>query len=346
MKRLRSFLPLALFMLSAATACESDIEFKGSEVEPKIVIYSLLNPDSLVAVTIAESRAVFDTRYEPRQISDASVRLYRDGELIEILQYVPGDPVPHYYPADPYSRYVSMSHKPVPGSTYRIEVDIDGLESAWGETGLPELVPVMSVDTGSVTFGDYGGEVKIKMKFRDPADTHNYYRLTARALTGIYQGSPDEPYDPAFPVIVYESDIGYGSLSEPLIAPQQEDDMFGMYMRNDFYLFMDELIDGKEYSLTLGYNYPGPPDTDHYEFMHAYFSLHAITRDIYLYLRSYSAQRQTIDNFLAEPVPVYSNVTGGLGVVGAETVSTGELKAGDFPVEGVYYDFREYYYFK
>jgi hypothetical protein len=33
-------------------------------------------------------------------------------------------------------------------------------------------------------------------------------------------------------------------------------------------------------------------------------------------------------------------------VVGAETVSTGALKAGEFPVEGIYYDFREYYSFK
>jgi len=346
MKKLIIYLPIIVLMLVAAAACESEIKFKGSEVEPKIVIYSLLNPDSLVTVTIAESHAVFESRYEPRQITDASVRLYRDGELIETLTYVSVTALPDYYPADRFSRYVSLSHKPVHGSTYRIEVEVDGLESAWGETGLPEPVPVISVDTGSINFDEYTGEVKIKVKFRDPADTDNYYRLTARALTGTYLGNPDEPYDPFFPVIVYDSDIGYGALSEPLIAPQQEDDMFGMYLRNDFFLFMDELIEGKEYSLTLGYSYSGLPAIDYYEFIHAYFSLHAITRDIYLYLQSYSAQRQTIDNFLAEPVPVYTNVTGGLGVVGAETVSTGALKAGEFPVEGIYYDYRAYYNFK
>jgi hypothetical protein len=346
MKKLRIYLPIAVLMLFAAAACESDIKFKGSEVEPKTVIYSLLNPDSLVTVTIAESHAVFETRHESLQITDASVRLYQDGELIETLTYVPVTTFPDYYPDERFSRYVSHSHKPVPGSTYRIEVDIDGLESAWGETRLPEPVPVISVDTGSVIFEQYAGEVKIKVKFLDPAGTENYYRLTARALAGTYLGNPDEPYEPSFPVAVYESDIGYGALSEPLITPQQDDDMFGMYLRNDFYLFMDELIDGKEYSLTLGYDYQEPPALESYEFIHAYFSLHAITRDIYLYLRSYSAQRQTTDNFLAEPVPVYTNITNGLGVVGAETVSTGALKAGEFPVEGIYYDFREYYSFK
>ena len=346
MERLRLYIPIAALMLFAGSACESEIKFKGSEVEPKIVIYSLLNPDSLVTVTIAESHAVFETRYEPRQITDASVRLYRDGELIETLTYAPVTTLPDYYPADRFSRYVSLSHKPAHGSTYRIEVDVDGLESAWGETSLPDPVPVISVDTGSVILEQYSGEVKIKVKFRDPADTDNHYRLTARALTGTYLGNLNEPYDPSFPVTVYNSDIGFGALSEPLIAPQQEDDLFGMYLRNDFYLFMDELIDGKEYSLTLGYNYTGPPALDYYEFIHAYFTLHAITRDLYLYLQSYSAQRQTIDNFLAEPVPVYTNITGGLGVVGAETVSTRTLKAGEFPVEGIYYDFREYYYYK
>jgi hypothetical protein len=346
MKKLRLYIPIALLMLLAAAACESEIKFKGSEAEPKTVIYSLLNPDSLVTVTIAESHAVFESRYEPRQITDASVRLYQDGELIETLTYVPVTILPDYYPGDGFSRYVSLSHKPVHGSTYRIEVDVDGLEGAWGETRLPVPVPVISVDTGSIIFEEYTGEVKIKVKFRDPAETDNYYRLTARALTGTYLGKPEVPYDPFFPVTVYDSDIGYGALSEPLIAPQQEDDMFGMYLRNDFNLFLDELINGKEYSLTLGYNYSRPLSIDHYEFIHAYFSLHAITRDIYLYLQSYSAQRQTIDNFLAEPVPVYTNVTGGLGVVGAETVSTGALEAGEYPVEGVYYDYRAYYNIK
>lgn len=346
MKKLRIYLPIAVLMLLAAGACESEIKFKGSEVEPKIVIYSLLNPDSLVTVTIAESHAVFETRYESRQITDASVRLYRDGELIETLTYVPVTTLPDDYRVDHLSRYVSLSHKPVHGSTYRIEVDVDGLESAWGETRLPDPVPVISVDTGSINFNEYSGEVKIKVRFRDPADTANYYRLTARALTGTYLGSPDEPYDPAFPVTVYDNDIGYGAFAEPLIAPQQEDDMFGMYMNNDFNLFIDELIEGKEYSLTLGYNYSVLPAIDYYEFIHAYFSLHSITKDVYLFLQSYSAQRQTIDNFLAEPVPVYTNVTGGLGVVGAETVSVGSLKAGEYPVEGVYYDYRSYYNIK
>ncbi|MDF1560526.1 MAG: DUF4249 domain-containing protein [Bacteroidales bacterium] len=346
MKKLIIYLPIIVLMLVTAGACESEIKFKGSEVEPMIVIYSLLNPDSLVTVTIAESHAVFESRYEPRQITNASVRLYRDGELIETLTYVPVTTLPDYYPADRFSRYVSLSHKPVHGSTYRIEVDVDGLESAWGETRLPEPVPVISVDTGSVIIEEYSGEVKIKVKFRDPADTDNYYRLTAKALTGTYLGNLNEPYDPSFPVTVYNSDIGYGALSEPLIAPQQEDDLFGMYLQNDFYLFMDELIDGKEYSLTLAYSYPGPLAIDHYEFIHAYFSLHTITKDVYLYLLSYSAQRQTIDNFLAEPVPVYTNITGGLGVVGAVSVSTDTLKTGEYPVEGVYYDYQAYYNIK
>ncbi len=121
----------------------------------------------------------------------------------------------------------------------------------------------------------------------------------------------------------------------------QDDDIFGIYPQNEYYVFTDELIPGKEYTLNLkytGFNF----NTEHYEFLRASFRLNSITRDLYLYLQSYSVYGQTEGNPLAEPVPVYTNIINGLGIVGALSFSQDSLKIGEYPVEGVQYEMQQY----
>lgn len=341
MKKLIICVPAVVVMLLSTVSCESVIEFRGSEAEPKTVIYSLLHPDSLIRVSVAVSHAIFEERYEPKQIKDAVVRVFRDGLLIETLAYVTPEPRQDWYPADSYSRYESVTTRPDYGSTYRIEVEIPGLKAASGEAILPEPVPVIRIDTGSVIREWGERQLEVKVKFRDPAGEENFYRMTARGTGGEYFGSKDEPYRPFNPVMVTEADLSYGLWGEPLITPKQEDDIFGMYLQNTYSLFSDELIAGKEYDLTLRYNYKRP-DTKYYEFAHAYFMLHSISRDLYLYLKSFSAHTQTRENFLAEPVMVYTNIINGLGVVGAMSTYTDSFKTGEYPVEGVYYEYYQY----
>lgn len=336
-----TYIPALLILAVVAWSCETTIKYRGGGADPKIVIYSLLHPDSLFRVSVAVSHVVFDERYESEQIPDAVVRVFRDGDLLETLDYVPSEPVPDYLPANPYSRYVSEVNRPVTGSTYTIEVEVPGLTKASGEAMLPEPVPIISIDTASVIREWGARQLEVKIKFRDPASAENLYRLTSQGVSGYYYGQKEEPYTPILPVIVSDEDLSYGVLGEPLITPQQEDDIFGMYLYNTYSLFTDELISGKEYNLTMRINYMAP-DTDYYEFAHAYFMLHSLSRDLYLYLQSLTAQDQTRDNFLAEPVPVFTNITNGLGVVGAMSTARDSLKIGDYPVEGVYYDRYSY----
>lgn len=341
MKRVMKYIPVLMIAAFAAVSCESVIKFKGDGIDPKAVIYSLLHPDSLIKVSVAVSHTVFDERYEPQQIENAVVRVYRDDVLLETLGYVPSVTRPDWYTSDPYSRYASGVNKPEHGSTYRIEVEIPGLKTASGEAMLPAAVPIIRIDTGSVIREWGERQLVVKVKFRDPVGEENLYRMTARGVGGDYYGNKDEPYMPLIPVIVREKDLSYGVFGEPLIIPKQEDDIFGMYLQNTYFLFSDELIAGKEYDLTLRYNHMRP-DTDYYEFTHSYFMLNSISRDLYLYLQSLSAHMQTRENFLAEPVMVYTNVINGLGVVGAMSTSADSLKFGEYPVEGVFYEYYQY----
>lgn len=335
------FLAAVALILTLSVSCETVIDYRGPDAQPKVVIYAVLQPDSLITVLVSESHSVFQLRYQSRQIPDATVRVYRDGVLLETLSYSEPSPAPDYAPRNPYSSYVSEANTPEPGSVYRVEVEVPGLPVAYGEAEVPSTVPVTITDTSSTETGYGYRELVVKFRFRDPAGEKNYYRFAASGTTGYYYGNKNEPYNPFTPVSVQRQELGYGSLSDPLIAPQQEDDIFDMYLQNTYFLFTDDLIPGREYSLRLTYS-GVYPDTDYYEFLRARFCLNNITRDLYLHLQSYSAHIQTRDNFLAEPVPVYTNVVNGLGVVGASAVACDSLKIGEYPVEGVTYDMWYY----
>ena len=342
MNRVKIYTGIAAITLLFLSACESIIEFKSEDIERKIVIYALLQPDSVIAVSVAEGHSIFEEKYEPRQITDAVVRLYTDGTLTETLAYMPPEPLPDYLETSQYSHYVSGGTKPNFGSTYRIEVEVPGLGTAYGEAELPVPVPITGVDT-LIRPAEWGEkQMIVKLSFRDPAGEENLYRLTARDMMGKYYGDKQEPYSPEVPVTITDYDVSYSSYKEPLIAPRQEDDIFGMYLDNSYYLFTDELIAGKEYTLTMTLRL-NQPDTDYYEFSNTYIMLHSVSRDLYLGLQSYSAHMQTRDNFLAEPVPVYTNITNGLGIVGAMSSSAVSLIRGDYPVEGVYYEYDRGY---
>ncbi len=341
-----AIIPALVALLISAGSCESIIEFKGTEVDPKIVIYSLLEPDSLVAVSVAVSHAVFEERYEPKQITNAVVRLYRDSELLETLAYTPGTPMPGYSPDNPFSRYTSQVNKPQYGSSYRIEVEVPGYRMASGEASLPEPVGIISIDTSHVVNALeewIENRLIVKVRFRDPPGQENYYRASAASLFGSYPGNRGEPYSPLIPITVSSADLSYAFNNEPLIAPKQDEDIFGMYLQNTYNLFTDELISGKEYGLSMETHFY-LPDTTFYEFAHTYIRLHTITRDLFLYLQSLSAHKQTSDNFLAEPVLVFTNISNGLGIVGAVSTSTATLRIGKYPVEGVEYDYRNIFW--
>jgi hypothetical protein len=332
-----SFLAAVTLIVITSVACETVIDYRGPDATPKVVIYAVLDPDSLISVLVSESHSVFRVRYQPGQIPDAVVRVYRDGVLLETLTYTEPEPAPDYTPESPYSLYVSDATRPEPGNVYRIEAEVPGLPVVYGEAVVPLPVAATITDTSSTDLGNGYRELVVRFRFRDPAGEKNYYRFTASGMTGYYYGSKSEPFNPFIPVNVQEQELSYGSLSDPLIAPQQEDDIFDMYLANTYFLFTDDLIPGREYSLRMAYT-GVYPDTDFNEFLRARFCLNNITRDLYLHLQSYSAHIQTRDNFLAEPVPVYTNVVNGLGVVGASSAACDSLKIGEYPVEGVTYD--------
>lgn len=343
MKKRRYIITL-FALLILMTACDEIIEFKGIESEPKIVIYSMFESNRDITLTLARSYAVFDQPLTPTQITNAVVKLYTDGEYTATLSYVPETTPVYDYGPPPIATYIAAGVKPEQGRLYRIEAEVPGLPSVWAEVSLPEPVPIIRIDTTMevsfyqdswTSYNHY--RIKAKVRFSDPADRDNYYRITANSIRGRYNGPKDIPYDQEEPVSIHYDYIGYAAHNDPIINPQREEDLFGEQTENRYALFSDELISGRDYDLKLDLYFAGL-DTTYYEFVHFDVELQSVSKDLYLYLISSTAHERSKDNPLAEPVIVYSNVNNGLGVVGAVSSSRAKIKYGQYPVDGVKYE--------
>ncbi|GAH52225.1 unnamed protein product, partial [marine sediment metagenome] len=99
MKRVSLYIPAFIILAGLFSSCEKVIEFEGEALEQKIVLYSVLNPDSLIDVYISYSHPIFDPEFSYHQIVDADVRLFRDDSFIDTLTYRPPATVKDYVPS-------------------------------------------------------------------------------------------------------------------------------------------------------------------------------------------------------------------------------------------------------
>lgn len=345
---------LSFLIIIAGISCEKTIEFNGGETNPKIVLYSNLQPDSIITCQIGFSYAIFEAKYTPSQIRNADVKLYKDNIFIESLSYTtPPVSDPDLYNDVQYlSNYESSNQIPEPLSNYKIEVAIPGYQSIYSSALLPEPVNITNIDTQLIVEKfdeyDYGMEpewsyknriLKTKISFTDPPNEENFYRLVVRQNYGFYTGDKNLPYNIEIPVLLSNNNISWIESDDPLLNPAEDEDILGSYTGNEYNIFSDEKISGKEYELSFDLNFNGDyVDTIYHEFTHFTIQLQSISKDLYYYLISYSSYKMTDGNFFSEPVLVYSNVENGLGIFGAFNSAKRSIKFGEYPKEGVYYE--------
>ncbi len=178
-------------------------------------------------------------------------------------------------------------------------------------------------------------KIKLKLNFKDDQSIKNYYRIELRQrMINIYD---------------------YAIITEiPFSSNKQMEDLYwyfgSMYSSNDavfaqnlgslnglfdddiesnlFVLFTDEIFDGQEYGLELTVMLKknrvdlngDPVDIEDIEFVRneLEINLQHLSSEYYLYLRSLEAHNTHMPIF-SEPVQIYSNIKGGVGIVGSIT---------------------------
>jgi hypothetical protein len=289
-----------LIMLFAA--CEQNITLDLGSYEPKLVVYCVLEPDSLVTVYVTLSKPYLDETDATNQfqfVHDAEV-IVSDGATSETLSES------NMYTLDEYSGdsqlvyFYRGSLLADEGKYYSLTVHANGLHAS-SQATVPTRVNINHAYT-EWEITDYyffvDSALVLKGSFTDAPEVDDYYRLHLQ-----YQYM-DYLYE-----LVY--DTASGSLINVLVDSTWVEAEYASDI-----LISDHNLNGQELSfredLWLGLRNDSIPVT---------LRLQRLSTDYALFLETYYDQLWAEGDPFSEPVFIYSNIESGLGVMGAATPS-------------------------
>jgi len=318
-------------MLGILLSCETEIPFNGNETNPVLVVNCLACTDSVIQATVSASRFFLSNEDEFPAVTDATVALYVNGIFIENLTNMG-------------LGYYRSNYIPAEGDVVRLNVSATGFEPVWAENAFPIATTGFQVDStitktdtiplvngnyynygGGGGGGDYGNPTwdtigttfsyihEYKVRFSNPGGVPNYYRLVVHGQT-VANGYPlVNSYLNNF------DDIVFGTKNNNL------EGIFTESKIDRYNVFSDELIDGKTHTITFTYAQPFNTFIDSLYKSYTVgdersvtIDLQSISKSYYLYLVSLKALESS-DPFMSEPVQIYTNINGGLGIFGART---------------------------
>jgi hypothetical protein len=302
---------LAVFILTLA-ACESVITVDLPEHEPKLVMNTFLDPELPFWVYVSHSEEIFSAADAGnRPITDAMVIVWEEGREPDTLRYVDTTLVAPDSSEFRIWGYLSTSRSPEPGHMYRVSASHPDYPPVWGEVSIPEVPEnrVLSLNFDYDVLRDPAGRPLslLKMRLDNPDGGLHYY--TFRVW------------------IKYEFEDESGDLVEAYgefnLLEDDEGGLVAEKFRDEFY-FTSELFPDPEQEVELITEINADfqdPGLKNLRYTGWYLLLRECSPSYYTYMFKLKAhlksQGSGIPLFGGEPVQMPSNVSGGLGVVGA-----------------------------
>jgi hypothetical protein len=288
--RLSTFAGLALTSASCIDQISADLP-----APPKrLVVNTLLTPDSIFRVQVSRVSSAVDA--SSRVLSSAQVSLFTPGGAAEVLR------------SQGNGLYYSTT-RPASGRPYTVQVAANDYPSVSATDTVPAVVPIREAWFSFPTGTDRNNELQgtVVVRFDDPVQTANFYEISG------YQESQFIQMD-------VRGNAALTAEDESSLNPKS-------------LVFSDKLFNGQPFELrasfrTNGYSsggfnngQPTGPTTRPPRLV-----LRSISRAYYQYRKSWTrhlynqgSKGDTYDLnqllFLGDPSTMYSNVSGGYGVV-------------------------------
>lgn len=298
---------ILLLMALLSSSCEKEIEIEMEERGGRLVLFSFIAPDSVMQVHLSKSVSHLSVD-DFERVYNGSVTIYRNNRIVDDFIF-------------PFDK--SWANRPAlnfePGDSIMIEA-ADGIgERVTGKTVIPDAVPFLLSDTSTVLRKDSKNGEKLVLNctltISDPSAKKNYYQLILfeqicrTGVSGMECEQEKISYDKKDPVFFVQGNEG------SLIG---EIDFDGC--------FSDTLFNGENYNLEidLPVEYASEPEQNGSS-RKIFFLLLSHTRGFYDYYRSRVVAEYGYDLPIIDPIRIYNNIDGGLGLVTGYNVSADSL---------------------
>lgn len=304
MKHLLYTLLLGVFL----TSCYRKIDLDEYRTTPKMVINSVVSPDTVVMASI--TRTWFYPDKKPYvNLPHAHVELYINNQYIETMQWKTLNNPRN--PDQPDTLFLSNTI-PAEGDRIKIVASTPEYGTVTAEDIIPKKVPIKNAShTIKKGNGVYQGtisdyfEIYYEVTFDEFPEKNNYYLAKITQIKTGYYG-------------YYETKIDY---IDPVFKEQDaildESMAFNGLEKRGGALFTDQSINGQTYTLQIKETTAELDETEQ-----RIISIYSLSESYFLYLLSLqkiagSTLEGGLGNIgLAEPLWVYSNVEGGTGILG------------------------------
>lgn len=293
--------------LSLLCGCEQPFnldKYKDSEIENMLVVNSIINPDSTVAVSVTHPYFFSTPHIAFKPVEDLCVEMTANNGEWEQLGY------------DDESGLYLSSHKPLSGDRVSLRIADNGT-IVTATDDIPEKVEIESV-TASVEgpihiYWDNDYRFTYKISFIDPGNEDNYYflKIDDDSMPWEYNGFGEIDYtaDYVFQVLA--------SIMNQDIQGWQPSGVFG-------YPFSDKGIDGRHYTLTI-HEVMQNPYISTIDKLPRRIKLYSISKAYYDYMVSVLSmdydeevlKGNLLSLGLMEPMKIFSNIDGGVGIMGS-----------------------------
>ena len=292
---------LALVFIVLASACQKELDIDLPEADIHLVLNGMLEKDSIIQINVGRSRCALDDSNTQSYVETANVEVFENGTSLGKLTHREVG-------------WYELTGSTVKARTeYRFVVTKDD-KTAAVTTTVPFGESVITVDTSSV-ISEWGDkQYFLKININDVANVENFYGFSIRERHWMHR------YDTHTGELTQYDDLNSGHLysDDPAVL--------NAWYTKDL-VISDDFFDGKEYSFLASFGlYAYDEDS-----VRIYMDYKEITKDYYTYLNSLILYSNAQDNPLAEPVQVYTNVVGGLGLVAASSVRTDSITITDIP---------------
>lgn len=268
------------------SSCEKEIEYKGDNGDPVLVLNCIAENDSTIKVELTKSRFFLSSGNSDYTItSGAVITLVNQTSGQTYIQTVPDGDGLYVFPITA-----------LEGNSYTISASYPDFESVTSSMTVLYETPIVSVDTSSYSSsGQFF--MKADVKWNDPSGTDFYVlklsivnTLSGLEFLNMPLGSNDQAMD----------ELSASDFDGESFYPQL--------------FFTDELFDGSQKTLEVRFpkSFTVPEPDDHYK-----FTLYRCTEATYKYLISTKKAEYAAGDFFSEPVKVFTNIENGYGIFGA-----------------------------